>query len=104
MLLQTVWEVNSQSRCSLSLPLTSHLVLTGRRLFSYVNETDFVTAIAPEQDFAHITRQQYGALFKVADRRKVGKVSWDDYIAFQGLLKQPAAEFDVSQFFAFLHS
>ncbi|GAA5844177.1 hypothetical protein JCM5353_005892 [Sporobolomyces roseus] len=62
----------------------------------YVNETDFVTAIAPEQDFAHISRQQYGALFKVADRRKVGKVSWDDYIAFQGLLKQPAAEFDIA--------
>ncbi|GAA5896891.1 citrin [Sporobolomyces salmoneus] len=62
----------------------------------YVNETDFVTAIAPEQDFAHITRQQYGALFTVADRRKVGKVSWEDYVAFQGLLKQPAAEFDIA--------
>jgi len=94
MRLQTVWEANSQS----TLFATSHAslsILIRHSLLSYVNETDFVTAIAPEQDFAHISRQQYGALFKVADRRKVGKVSWDDYIAFQGLLKQPAAEFDV---------
>lgn len=25
-------------------------------------------------------------------------MSWEDYIAFQGLLKQPAAEFDASRF------
>ncbi|GAA5969461.1 hypothetical protein JCM21900_006505 [Sporobolomyces salmonicolor] len=62
----------------------------------YLNEPDFVTAIAPEGDFGKISRQQYGVLFNVADRRKVGRVTWDDFVAFQTLLKKPAAEFDIA--------
>ncbi|GAA5862906.1 hypothetical protein JCM1840_002322 [Sporobolomyces johnsonii] len=62
----------------------------------YLNEPDFVTAIAPEGDFGKISRQQYGVLFNVADRRKVGRVTWDDFVTFQTLLKRPAAEFDIA--------
>ncbi|GAA5910958.1 hypothetical protein JCM5296_005674 [Sporobolomyces johnsonii] len=62
----------------------------------YLNEPDFVTAIAPEGDFGKISRQQYGVLFNVADRRKVGRVTWDDFVTFQTLLKKPAAEFDIA--------
>ncbi|GAA6010308.1 hypothetical protein JCM10207_005167 [Rhodosporidiobolus poonsookiae] len=63
---------------------------------SYLTEPDFVSAVAPESDFAKIGRQQYGILFPVADRRKTGRVNWDDFTAFQTLLKKPAAEFDIA--------
>ncbi|GAA5853507.1 hypothetical protein JCM8547_002486 [Rhodosporidiobolus lusitaniae] len=63
---------------------------------SYLTEPDFVSAVAPESDFAKISRQQYGILFKVADRQKNGKVKWEDFVAFQELLKKPAAEFDIA--------
>ncbi|BGO96854.1 mitochondrial aspartate-glutamate transporter agc1 [Rhodotorula toruloides] len=62
----------------------------------YLSEPDFVSAVAPEGDFNKIRREQYGILFKVADRRKVGRVNFDDFVAFEELLKKPAAEFDVA--------
>lgn len=64
---------------------------------SYLTEADFVTAIAPTSDFDKISRSQYGILFKIADQKKQGKVSYDDFIAFESLLKKPDAEFDVSR-------
>ncbi|GAA5890987.1 hypothetical protein JCM6882_008874 [Rhodosporidiobolus microsporus] len=63
---------------------------------SYLTEPDFVSAVAPESDFAKISRQQYGILFKVADREKKGKVKWEDFVQFQTLLKKPAAEYDIA--------
>lgn len=63
---------------------------------SYLTEPDFVSAVAPESDFAKISRQQYGILFNVADRRRSGRVVWEDFVAFQELLKSPAADYDVS--------
>ncbi|GAA6035274.1 hypothetical protein JCM8097_008793 [Rhodosporidiobolus ruineniae] len=63
---------------------------------SYLTEPDFVSAVAPESDFAKISRQQFGILFKVADREKQGKVKWEDFVAFQELLKKPAAEYDIA--------
>jgi len=62
---------------------------------SYLTEPDFVSAVAPESDFSKISRQQYGILFKVADRKHTGRVDWDDFVAFEELLKKPAAEYDV---------
>ncbi|GAA5988371.1 hypothetical protein JCM11641_005452 [Rhodosporidiobolus odoratus] len=63
---------------------------------SYLTEPDFVSAVAPESDFAKISRQQYGILFNVADQRKAGRVIWEDFVTFQELLKKPAAEFDIA--------
>ncbi|BGP12981.1 hypothetical protein JCM10213_006619 [Rhodosporidiobolus nylandii] len=63
---------------------------------TYLSEPDFVSAVAPEGDFAKISRQQYGILFRVADQRKCGRVDWDDFVVFQTLLKKPAAEFDIA--------
>ena len=62
---------------------------------SYLTPPDFVSAVAPEGDFAKISREQYALLFKVADRRKCGRVNFDDFVAFEEVLKKPAAEFDV---------
>lgn len=63
---------------------------------AYLTEADFVTAIAPNSDFDKISRSQYGILFKIADQKKQGKVSYDDFIAFETLLKKPDAEFDIA--------
>ncbi|GAA6000422.1 citrin [Rhodotorula paludigena] len=63
---------------------------------SYLTEPDFVSAVAPESDFAKISRQQYGILFNVADRRRSGRVVWEDFVAFQELLKSPAADYDIA--------
>lgn len=62
----------------------------------YLTPPDFVSAVAPEGDFAKISREQYALLFKVADRRKCGRVNFDDFVAFEEVLKKPAAEFDVA--------
>lgn len=65
--------------------------------YRYLSEADFVSAIAPTGDFAKIGRQQYGILFRIADQRKRGKVTWDDFVAFETLLKRPDAEYDVGR-------
>lgn len=62
----------------------------------YMDEDQFISAIAPNQDFVKIGRRQYGLLFKVADTKKRGLVSFDDFVAFETLLKQPDAEFRVA--------
>ncbi|BGP44982.1 mitochondrial aspartate-glutamate transporter agc1 [Rhodotorula kratochvilovae] len=63
---------------------------------SYLTEPDFVSAVAPESDFTKISRQQYGILFRVADRKRAGRVGWEDFVAFEELLKKPAAEYDIA--------
>lgn len=35
-------------------------------------------------------------MFKIADARQRGKVSFDDFVAFERLLKKPDAEFDIA--------
>lgn len=55
-----------------------------------------MSAIAPASDFAKIGRQQYGILFRIADLSKSGKVTLEDFVSFERLLKKPDAEFDVS--------
>lgn len=51
-----------------------------------------MSAIAPRDD-DRIQRTQYGILFKVADRAKRGRVSWDDFYIFETLLNRPDAEY-----------
>lgn len=55
-----------------------------------------MSAIAPASDFKKISREQYGILFRIADQGRKGKVTWEDFVAFEGLLKKPDAEYDVS--------
>jgi len=59
----------------------------------YLTEDAFVTAIAPPEDLKKIRRQQYSLLFRIADVKKDGKVSLDDFVAFEKLLKRPDADF-----------
>jgi solute carrier family 25 aspartate/glutamate transporter 12/13 len=61
----------------------------------YMSEESFIGAIAPTEDFIKIGKRQYGLLYKVASKGK-GKVTADDYVAFQRLLKEPDAEFRVA--------
>lgn len=59
----------------------------------FLNRESFVNAIAPSEDLTKIGRAQYSILFKVADSRKRGLVSWDDFAVFQTLLKRPDADY-----------
>lgn len=52
-----------------------------------------MNAIAPKDDLTRIHRSQFGILFKVADRAKSGRVSWDDFYIFETILKRPDAEY-----------
>jgi solute carrier family 25 aspartate/glutamate transporter 12/13 len=43
-----------------------------------------------------IKRDQYGILFSVADRRKIGRISLTDWAAFENLLVKPDAEYEIA--------
>ncbi|PGH17137.1 hypothetical protein AJ79_01275 [Helicocarpus griseus UAMH5409] len=63
----------------------------------YMNEEDFINAIAPaHEDYHKIKREQYGILFRVADRRRAGKVNLHDWAAFEHLLAKPDAEYEIA--------
>ncbi|KAI1635895.1 calcium-binding mitochondrial carrier protein Aralar1 [Biscogniauxia mediterranea] len=63
----------------------------------YMGEDEFVHAIAPpNEDYSKIHRDQYGVLFRVADRRGVGKISFSDWAAYTNLLMKPDAEYEIA--------
>ncbi|KAL2218611.1 mitochondrial carrier domain-containing protein [Thermoascus aurantiacus ATCC 26904] len=63
----------------------------------YMTEEDFIDAIAPkDEDYHKIKREQYGILFRVADRRKTGRVNLADWAAFENLLAKPDAEYEIA--------
>ncbi|KIW00125.1 hypothetical protein, variant [Verruconis gallopava] len=63
----------------------------------YMNEQEFINAIAPaSEDYRKIKREQYGILFKVADRRHRGLVSLSDWNNFTNLLAKPDAEYEIA--------
>ncbi|EEP77032.1 hypothetical protein UREG_01881 [Uncinocarpus reesii 1704] len=63
----------------------------------YMMEEDFINAIAPKHENYHkIKREQYGILFQVADRRRVGRVNLSDWAAFESLLAKPDAEYEIA--------
>ncbi|KAI1618094.1 olfactory receptor [Exophiala viscosa] len=63
----------------------------------YMNEEDFINAIAPPQeDYHKIKREQYGILFSVADRHKRGRISMSEWAAFDNLLGKPDAEYEIA--------
>ena len=60
----------------------------------FLDEEGFINAVAPSNETFHkIHKSQYSILFKIADLEKSGKVTWDDFVVFQTLLKKPDAEF-----------
>lgn len=61
-----------------------------------MDEDQFVNAIAPRDDFVKIGKRQYGLLFQVADTKRRGLVTLEEFVAFETLLKQPDAEFRVA--------
>ncbi|KNZ49884.1 hypothetical protein VP01_471g3 [Puccinia sorghi] len=63
----------------------------------FLDEEGFINAVAPSNETFHkIHKSQYSILFKIADLEKSGKVTWDDFVVFQTLLKKPDAEFEVA--------
>ncbi|KAF8471870.1 mitochondrial carrier domain-containing protein [Kalaharituber pfeilii] len=62
----------------------------------YMSENDFVNAIAPPgEDYHKIRRGHYSILFAVADRKKTGKLSLQDWATFENLLTKPDAEYEI---------
>lgn len=80
----------------------------------YLDEANFIDAVAPEnEDYVSrplsgapvtdaavnqhkIKREQYGLLFRVADRRKAGHVSLADWANFENLLAKSDAEYEIA--------
>ncbi|KAJ5099302.1 hypothetical protein N7532_006303 [Penicillium argentinense] len=63
----------------------------------FMTEDDFINAVAPKQeDYHKIKREQYGILFRVADRRRTGKLSLSDWATFENLLAKPDAEYEIA--------
>ena len=60
---------------------------------STLNQHAFVNAIAPSDDLTKIRHDQYSVLFRVADQKKRGRISWDDFFIFNTLLKRPDADY-----------
>jgi len=44
----------------------------------YMTKEDFISAIAPGEDYKRLQRSQYGILFNVADQSKQGLLSLSD--------------------------
>ncbi|KAH0565814.1 hypothetical protein GP486_000783 [Trichoglossum hirsutum] len=64
---------------------------------SYMTEEEFVSAIVPRDETFHkIKREQYGILFRVADRRKTGRINLQDWAIFENLLSKPDAEYEIA--------
>ncbi|KAI1363602.1 mitochondrial carrier domain-containing protein [Xylaria arbuscula] len=58
---------------------------------------EFIEAIAPaNEDYSKIHRDQYGILFRVADRSGRGQVSLGDWAAFLNLLNKSDAEYEIA--------
>ncbi|GAA95278.1 uncharacterized protein L969DRAFT_84990 [Mixia osmundae IAM 14324] len=63
----------------------------------YLDLDSFVDAIAPKGDLSgKIGRRQYGNLFRVADAQQKGRISFEEFAAFEALLKKPDADFEVA--------
>ncbi|TRM66263.1 mitochondrial carrier domain-containing protein [Schizophyllum amplum] len=61
----------------------------------YLDTESFVKAIAPQGDLAgtKLGSAQYAILFRVADTKRRGLVSWEDFTVFETLLKRPDADY-----------
>ncbi|KAH9929665.1 mitochondrial carrier [Fomitopsis serialis] len=59
----------------------------------YLSKEQFVNAIAPARDLSKMGRAQFAILFRVADTHKQGRVSWEDFVVFETLLKRSDADY-----------
>ncbi|KAI1827919.1 mitochondrial carrier domain-containing protein [Xylaria intraflava] len=58
---------------------------------------EFIKVIAPaDEDYSKIHRDQYGILFRVADRSGSGRVNLGDWAAFLNLLNKSDAEYEIA--------
>jgi len=62
----------------------------------YLDRDGFVKALVPKGDFHKIGREQYAVLFRVADTSRNGRVTLDQFIAFESLLMRPDADYRVA--------
>ncbi|KAI1337483.1 mitochondrial carrier [Xylariaceae sp. FL0016] len=63
----------------------------------FMGPDEFIAAIAPaEEDYSKIYREQYGLLFRVADRAGNGKVGFGDWATFMNLLIKSDAEYEIA--------
>ncbi|KAF2815101.1 calcium-binding mitochondrial carrier protein-like protein Aralar1 [Mytilinidion resinicola] len=63
----------------------------------YLGENEFINAVAPEtEDYHKIKRSQYSILFQVADRKRTGRVTLQDWSNFDNLLAKPDAEYEIA--------
>lgn len=81
---------NELKRWRRTFDTNAQTVLDGSK---YLNNDQFVNAIAPKGDLSKIGRNQFGTLFRVADTNKRGLVSWDDFVVFETILKRPDADY-----------
>ncbi|EMR08943.1 hypothetical protein PNEG_02723 [Pneumocystis murina B123] len=61
----------------------------------YMNVEDFVNAITSEGECHKIKRDEYCILFRVADVKKKGLLSLEDWICFEKLLAKYDAEYEI---------
>ncbi|EPB90455.1 mitochondrial aspartate-glutamate transporter agc1 [Mucor circinelloides] len=62
----------------------------------FMTKDDFLSAIAPGEDFKKIQREQFELLYKLADKNNKGVVSFDDFVIFEDLLSKADAEYEVA--------
>ncbi|KAM3581618.1 mitochondrial aspartate-glutamate transporter agc1 [Umbelopsis sp. WA50703] len=62
----------------------------------FMTKDDFLNAVAPDEDFKKIERNQFALLFRLADKDAKGFLSYSDFIIFQNLLSKPDAEYEIA--------
>ncbi|KAI8385032.1 mitochondrial carrier domain-containing protein [Radiomyces spectabilis] len=62
----------------------------------FMTKDDFLAAVAPGEDFKKIQREQFGLLYKVANKSAKGLISFNDFVIFQNLLSKPDAEYEIA--------
>ncbi|RIA93646.1 mitochondrial carrier [Glomus cerebriforme] len=62
----------------------------------YMNQEDFISAIAPGEDYQKIQKEQFALLFRIADKSGKGLISLQDFMVFENLLSKPDAEYEIA--------
>ncbi|KAK7526743.1 calcium-binding mitochondrial carrier protein-like protein Aralar1 [Phyllosticta citricarpa] len=63
----------------------------------YLGKDQFIDSVVPStEDFHKIKRDQYGILFLVADRKKTGRVTLQDWSFYNNLISKPDAEYELA--------
>src|SRR6266536_2090663 len=71
----------------------SSIKLNGQK---YMNQEDFISAIAPGEDYQKIQKEQFALLFRIADKSGKGLISLQDFMVFENLLSKPDAEYEIA--------